>query len=72
MKKIRKFVLLLSCIGLMTGFSACESSRIVHCDHCGKELKVKVSSNMTDDWIIYCKDCEKELGLDQMVQPSGK
>ena len=41
--------------------------RTVHCDHCGKELSVPEDSNMTDNWILYCTDCEKALGLDTIV-----
>lgn len=44
-----------------------QPTKAVHCDSCGKEVKIAADSNMDDDWIIYCKDCEKELGLDQIV-----
>ena len=50
--------------------SACGGSvamRTVHCDHCGKEISIPEDSNMTDDWILYCTDCEKELGLDNLI-----
>jgi len=52
---------------LLTGCGA-GPTKTVHCDRCGKELKVAADSNMEDDtWIIYCSDCEKELGLDTIV-----
>ena len=73
MKKnaIRALVLALALL-LAVLISACGKSaaatRIVHCDRCGKELTVDADSNMTDgSWIIYCPDCEKALGLDQIV-----
>ena len=42
-------------------------TRVVHCDHCGKEIEVPADSNLTDEWILYCTDCEKELGLDTLI-----
>jgi len=36
--------------------------RTVICDGCGKEIQVEESSNVTDEWILFCSDCEKELG----------
>ena len=58
MKKILLALLLaLSLLAL----SACGEKRIVHCDGCGKELQVNANSNMDEDWIILCEDCQKEL-----------
>jgi endogenous inhibitor of DNA gyrase (YacG/DUF329 family) len=34
----------------------------LHCDNCGKE--VKADNNMTEEWLIFCSDCEKELDVD--------
>ena len=45
----------------------CGATKTLHCDRCGKELKVSADSNMEEDWTIYCSDCEKALGLDQIV-----
>ena len=54
--------------GVFTGCGkAATATRIVHCDRCGKEVSVPEDSNMTDDWILYCSDCEKELGLDTII-----
>ena len=36
-------------------------TKILHCDHCGTEIKVSESSNMEEDWIIYCETCNEEL-----------
>ena len=59
-------ILLLSAV--LTGCGkAATATRIVHCDNCGKEIEVPEDSNMTDDWILYCSDCEKELGLDTII-----
>ena len=32
------------------------------CDRCGKEVQVSADSNITEDWIIFCKDCAEEIG----------
>ena len=37
--------------------------RIVHCDGCGKELRVSDSSNVDESWTILCRDCEKKAQL---------
>ena len=46
------------------------AARVVHCDRCGREIRVKESSAVTEDWLLYCSDCEKELGLDSII-PEG-
>ena len=58
--------LMLICM-LFTGCGKAKETRIVHCDNCGKEIEIPADSNMTDEWILYCTDCEKELGLDQII-----
>jgi len=45
--------------------SACGKVTL-HCDGCGKE--VKCTKDMDEEWIIYCSDCEKELGLDTIIE----
>ena len=52
----------------MTLLAGCGEKKIVHCDGCGKECKIAADSPMEEDWIIYCSDCEKKLGLDKVVQ----
>ena len=43
-------------------------ARAVACDRCGKEITVGKNSNVTDEWILYCKACETELfGQDGLV-----
>ncbi|MBP3633431.1 MAG: hypothetical protein J6J43_02530 [Oscillospiraceae bacterium] len=61
MKRIA--VLLLVLLMLFT-MSACGEKRILHCDGCGVECKVDADSNMTEDWLIYCKDCNNEIFAD--------
>lgn len=59
--------LLSAAILLCSLLVSCGETKILHCDHCGKEIKVSAASNMEEDWIVYCKDCESELGLDTIV-----
>ena len=58
MKKI--FALFLVCL-LLFSLSACGKTKTLHCDNCKKEVTVNQDSNMEDDWIIYCKECNEEL-----------
>ncbi len=37
-------------------------TRVVHCDRCGKEIKIPEKSDMTEDWIIICEECEAASG----------
>ena len=38
-----------------------KKTKILHCDGCGKEIKVSADSSMTEDWIILCNECKKGL-----------
>ena len=53
------FLLLLSLLGL----AACGKGevKIVHCDGCGREITVSADSNVDEDWILLCEDCQKQL-----------
>ncbi len=46
----------------------CGATKTLHCDRCGKAVRVSADSNMDEDWILYCRDCEKALGLDKLVE----
>ena len=65
MKRI--LCLLLVVLTLAALLAGCGEKKTLHCDRCGKEVKVSMDSKMEEDWIIYCSDCEKELGLDEIV-----
>jgi len=50
-----KKIVAIACLAmLLLSLVACGASKILHCDNCGVEVKVKESSNMEEDWIIYC------------------
>ena len=69
MKKGIAFLLL---IILLMALSACGKTKILHCDHCGAEVKVRESSNMEEDWIIYCETCNAELFGDDPILGTGQ
>lgn len=59
---------LLSALGVLLTLSACGEGKILHCDHCGREVRAEADSNMEEDWIIYCGECNKELfGEDGLI-----
>ena len=67
MKKILCVLIMISLIFAVVGCA----TKTLTCDHCGKEVKVKESSNMDDSWIIYCDKCNEQLfGNDPLL--SGK
>ena len=37
------------------------AKKTLHCDGCGREVKVSADSNLTEDSIILCKDCQNKL-----------
>lgn len=66
----KKMICLLLALMLMLTLFACGKAKTVTCDHCGAEIALTSDSNITDEWIVYCKDCELELfGEDGVVAP---
>ena len=46
----------------LLGLCACGGkTRVVHCDGCGKEIQVDASSDLNEDAIFLCEDCQKLL-----------
>ncbi len=45
----------------------CGAKKTLHCDNCGKEVTVSQSSNMEEDWAIYCEECNEELFGDDPI-----
>ena len=64
MKKALCIVTLAIMLFVMTG---CVKTRTLHCDACKKEVTVKESSDMQEDWIIYCEACNEELFGDDPI-----
>lgn len=69
---MKKFVLLLLALAMLLTMAACGATKTLHCDGCGTEVTVEASSNMEEDWIIFCGECNEELfGEDGLVAPSN-
>ena len=63
--KLKYLVALLIALLVLAG---CGKTKSVTCDACGKEIQLSADSNITDEWIVYCKDCELSLfGEDGVV-----
>ena len=56
-KNVFRWIVLAVLALLMLGCA----KKILHCDGCGKEVKVSADSNLTEDSIILCDDCQKKL-----------
>lgn len=59
MRKRNIIALLLIFILLLAGCA--KETKTVTCDGCGGEIVLEADSNITDDWIVFCKTCEQEL-----------
>lgn len=71
MRKILAVILALTaplCLFASCG-SADKAPVKVNCHNCGKEITVPGDYLVgePEDWIIYCKECEEKLGLDELV-----
>lgn len=63
----RRIVCLLLVLVLVLALVAC-GSKTATCDGCGAEIQLEAKSNVTDEWIVYCRTCEVELfGEDGVV-----
>ena len=68
---VKRIFSLILAVLLLLALAGCVKTKTVHCDHCGEELAINANSNMTDDWIIYCKQCENDLFGDNPVVSPG-
>lgn len=58
----KRIVEMLLAVIMLLALTACGGTRTVLCDRCGAEITVEKDSNITEDWIVFCKDCEEEIG----------
>ena len=58
---MKKLLILAAILALCLSLTAC-GSKILHCDGCGAEVQVAQNSNMEEDWIVFCSECEAEMG----------
>lgn len=63
----KRILALLLCLALAAAMAGCGEKKILHCDHCGVEVAVESDSNMEEDWIIFCEDCNAELFPDGVI-----
>jgi len=61
MNKHRRLIALLLLAALLV-LAGCGAQRIVHCDRCGKEIRIDADSKITEEWTVFCKECEEEIG----------
>ena len=58
---MKKLIIVLAAAVLAISLAACGKVTL-HCDGCGKE--VRADAKMTEEWIIFCRDCEPEIEFD--------
>ncbi len=67
----KRILALIALAVLLLGLAACGGTKTVHCDHCGAEIVLPQSSNIEEDWTVFCKTCEEELfGDTPVVSPN--
>ena len=67
MKKWKTVIALLLLL-LLLALAGCGAQKIVHCDRCGKEIRLDADSRITEEWTVFCKECEEEIG--PIVEPA--
>lgn len=68
---MKRCIAMLLALTVLLTLAACGKTKTVHCDRCGKDISIEASSNMTDEWIIYCSECEEEVFGDNPVVSPG-
>ena len=58
---MKKIIALCLALVMALGIAACSKGPELTCDGCGK--KVIGEKNMTEDWIIFCSECD-DIQLD--------
>ena len=67
---MKRFMLMLMVALAVLALAGCgeEKTKILHCDNCNTEIEVPESSAMTEEWMLYCVKCNKELGIDEQLK----
>ncbi len=58
---MKKGLCVLLAVMMLLVSAGCGKTKVLHCDHCNKEVTVKESSNMDESWTLYCDECNEEL-----------
>ncbi len=64
---MKKIICLILTVCLTFALVSCVKTKVLHCDRCQCEITVKESSNMDEEWIIYCEKCNEELFGDDPI-----
>ena len=64
----RVLMVLLIAVMLVAAAGCGGGTKTLHCDNCQKEVKVDKKSNMTEEWTVYCAECNKALGIDESLK----
>ena len=59
---MNKWICLILVLVTMLSLTACGGTKTVTCDRCGAEIILDKNSKITEEWIVFCKDCEEEIG----------
>lgn len=60
---MKKMLILFLTALLALALVGCKKTVTLHCDGCGKE--VQADGKMDESWIIFCKDCEPAVDMDE-------
>ena len=58
---MKRMIVIAAALLFACSLFGCAEKKILHCDGCGREVPVSTDSDMTEDWIVLCKDCKKKL-----------
>ncbi|MBE6587116.1 MAG: hypothetical protein E7647_01725 [Ruminococcaceae bacterium] len=62
---MKKIIVLVLAVSMLCFLGSCGEKKILHCDSCNKEVEVDASSNMDEDWTVFCSECEPDVALDE-------
>lgn len=66
----KRILSLLILAAMVLALAACGEPKTVHCDRCGAEIVLEADSNIDEEWILFCGDCEEELyGDNPLISP---
>lgn len=68
---MKKALCLILSACILFAVTGCVKTKPLHCDYCNKVVDVKENSDMDEDWIIYCEECNEELFGDDPVLGGG-
>ena len=64
---MKKIIFAIALLLILLTVMLCGCTKTLHCDNCGVECVVSESSNMEENWSIYCEECNEELFGDDPV-----